>query len=148
MFHFSYKSESAELRPGYAIHLISKTRRRLVFSNFLSCSQISVLFYGSIIHGFGFFIVNFTQKTTPKFLNHGSHIELRGPRFKIRVFFRTPYMNNIRFELQIFLHSFRIHFKSPPSHEGPAGLNLAMQSRTSWLKLRLKTQSWMIRTVI
>ena len=35
---------------------VENTRLRLVFSTFLSCSQMSVVFYHSAIHGLGFFI--------------------------------------------------------------------------------------------
>ena len=35
---------------------VENTRLRLVFSTFPSCSQMTVVFYHSVIHGSGFFI--------------------------------------------------------------------------------------------
>ena len=35
---------------------VENTRLRLVFSTFPSCSQMTVVFYHSVIHGLGFFI--------------------------------------------------------------------------------------------
>ena len=39
---------------------VEKTHLRLVFSTFPTCSQISVMFYHSAIHGLGFFICQIT----------------------------------------------------------------------------------------
>ena len=35
---------------------VDNTSRRRVFSTFLECFQMSVVFYHSVIHGLGFFI--------------------------------------------------------------------------------------------
>ena len=54
-------------KEAYAVYYTDKTRRehsrnventrlRVVFSTYLSCSQMSVVFYHSVIHGLGFFI--------------------------------------------------------------------------------------------
>ena len=49
-------SQSAFSNFTLHVIIVENTRLRLVFSTSLSCSQMTIVFYHSVIHGLGFFI--------------------------------------------------------------------------------------------
>ena len=53
--HYTVIKHSGHLRT---LEIFENTRLQLVFSTFPSCSQMPVVFFHSVIHGLGFFIVN------------------------------------------------------------------------------------------